>query len=63
MGEHHVIFFSLINFGLSGGLAEMRFGWVFLSLSLIMGGETMGGHGHIYIYIYIYRSLVGWGEG
>jgi hypothetical protein len=51
IGEQHVIFFSLINFGLRGGLAKMKVGWVFLFLSLIMGGATMGGHGHIYIYI------------
>jgi hypothetical protein len=48
MRELYVIFFSLINFGLRGGLVERRVGWAFLSLSFIMGGATMGGHGHIF---------------
>ncbi len=61
MGKHHIIFFSLTNFGFKGGLAERRVGWFFFSLSLIMGGATMGGHGHIFFIKN--RSLVGWGEG
>jgi len=42
---------SFLNFGLRGSLVERRdVHGVFFSLSLIMGGTTMGGHGHILFF-------------
>jgi len=52
MGEHHVIFFSLINFRLKGGLAKMKVGWVFLFLPLLWVGQQWEG---MVIHIYIYN--------
>jgi hypothetical protein len=57
----HVLSLSFLSFGLKGGLAERKVGQVFLSLSLVMDGATMGGHGHLFFIKT--RSLVGGGGG
>ncbi len=48
MGEHHVLSLFFLSFGLRASLAERPVGWVFFSLSIVMGGTTMGRHGHIF---------------
>jgi hypothetical protein len=36
----HVLSLSFLSFGLKGGLAERKVGYVFLSLSLVMDGSN-----------------------
>ncbi len=43
MGEHHVIFFSLINFGLMGGLVERRVDEFFSLFPLLWVGQQWEG--------------------
>jgi hypothetical protein len=51
MGERHVLSLSFLNFGLRGSLVERRgLSMGFFSLSLIMGGATMGEHVHILFF-------------